>query len=269
MAVFQEKETAPPAETGSWPVGYTRALIAFEVIAVLALSVGQSAVYSLLSFLRSATAPQSLAQQQVALNAPAAPQSWLDLLYQIAGIAFGLAPVLLVVYLLLREGASLRTIGVDLKRLRWDLPRAAAAAAAIGIPGLALYLGAHAAGVEVTVVPTTLPDVWWRIPILVASAAQNGILEEVIWLGFLLRRFDRLGWSRNRSDLTSAVIRGSYHLYQGGGAFVGNIVMGLVFARLYRRWGRVMPLLIAHTLIDTVAFVGWVLFAGHLSWLPK
>jgi membrane protease YdiL (CAAX protease family) len=267
MAVFEE--TAPPAETGPWPVGYTRRLIGFEVVVVLALSVGQSAVYSLLSFVRSATAAQPLAKQQVSLNAAAAPQSWLDLLYQIAGIAFGLAPVLLVVYLLMREGAGLRTIGVDLGRWGWDLPRAAAAAAVIGIPGLGLYLAAHAAGVEVTVVPTTLPDVWWRIPILIASAAQNGILEEIIWLGYLLRRFDRLGWSEYRSDLTSAVIRGSYHLYQGWGAFFGNIVMGLVFARLYRRWGRVMPLLIAHALIDTVTFVGWVLFAGHLSWLPK
>jgi hypothetical protein len=44
--------------------------------------------------------------------------------------------------------------------------------------------------------------------------------------------------------------------------------MGLIFARLYRRWGRVMPLLIAHGLIDTVAFVGYVLLAGHVSWLP-
>lgn len=267
MAVFQE--AAPPAETKPWPVGYTRRLIGFEVVVVLALSVGQSAVYSLLSFVRSATATQPLSKQQVSLNAAAAQQSWLDLLYQIAGIAFGLAPVLLVVYLLMREGAGLRTIGADFGRWAWDLPRAAVAAAVIGIPGLGLYLAAHAAGVEVTVVPTTLPDVWWRIPILIASAAQNGILEEVIWLGYLLRRFDRLGWSANRSDLTSAVIRGSYHLYQGWGAFFGNIVMGLVFARLYRRWGRVMPLLIAHALIDTVTFVGWVLFAGHLAWLPK
>ena len=65
------------------------------------------------------------------------------------------------------------------------------------------------------------------------------------------------------------MIRGSYHLYQGAGAFLGNAVMGLIFGYLYRRWGRVMPLLIAHFLIDAVTFVGYALLAGHVSWLPK
>jgi len=53
------------------------------------------------------------------------------------------------------------------------------------------------------------------------------------------------------------------------GAFLGNAVMGLVFGYLYRRWGRVMPLLIAHFLIDSVTFVGYAVLAGHVSWLPK
>jgi uncharacterized protein len=39
-------------------------------------------------------------------------------------------------------------------------------------------------------------------------------------------------------------------------------VMGIVFAWCYRRWGRVMPLVIAHTLLDTVAFVGYPLAAA-------
>jgi membrane protease YdiL (CAAX protease family) len=64
------------------------------------------------------------------------------------------------------------------------------------------------------------------------------------------------------------VIRGSYHLYQGAGGFIGNAVMGLIFGVLYRRWGRVTPMIIAHFLIDAVAFVGYALLAGHVSWLP-
>jgi membrane protease YdiL (CAAX protease family) len=139
----------------------------------------------------------------------------------------------------------------------------------IGGSGLGLYLAAHAAGAALTVVPTTLPDVWWRIPVLVASAFQNAALEEVVVLGFLLRRFDQAGMSQYRADGASAVIRGAYHLYQGFGGFVGNLVMGLIFARLYRRWGRVTPLLLAHGLIDTAAFVGYVLLVGHVSWLPR
>jgi membrane protease YdiL (CAAX protease family) len=63
----------------------------------------------------------------------------------------------------------------------------------------------------------------------------------------------------------SSVVRGSYHLYQGFGGFVGNLVMGLVFCRAYRRWGRVMPLVVAHGLIDTVTFVGWLYWAHYLG----
>jgi hypothetical protein len=37
---------------------------------------------------------------------------------------------------------------------------------------------------------------------------------------------------------------------------------------LYRRWGRVTPLIIAHSLIDATAFVGYAALHGKVSWLP-
>ena len=61
-------------------------------------------------------------------------------------------------------------------------------ATVIGGAGLLLYLGAFHAGLSVRVVPTTLPAVWWRIPVLVLAAAQNGVLEEVVVCGYLLHR---------------------------------------------------------------------------------
>jgi len=258
------------------PVGaawtWTKRLLWFEVAAVLAVGLGRSAVDSVISLAGSLTQVHSVTKlntQSVALNASAAPgRPWLDLTWQVYGVAFGLAPALLVAYLLTREGVGLRGIGVDGTRPRRDLAYGAAVAACIGGSGLALYLGAHAAGLAVTVVPTTLPAVWWRIPVLVGSAWQNAIVEEVTWNGYLLRRFDQAGLRPQRSDALSALIRGCYHLYQGFGGFAGNLVMGLIFAKLYRRWGRVMPLLVAHALIDTTAFVGYVLLAGHVSWLP-
>ncbi len=269
MAALENAPTRAEPEARGWPVAYTRKLIAFEVVAVLAVSLGRSAVSAFLDLMGSLTAQKSLASQQATLNGSAAPgRPWLDLSYQVYGIAFGLAPVLLVAYLLAREGASLRTLGADRTRPWRDLGAGAAVAAVIGGSGLALYLAAHAAGAALTVVPTTLPPVWWRIPVLVGSAFQNAALEEVVVLGYLLRRLKQAGMSDTRADWVSALVRGSYHLYQGFGGFVGNLVMGLVFARLYRRWGRVAPLLLAHALIDTTAFVGYVLLAGHVSWLP-
>ena len=250
---------------------WTRRLLAFELAAVLAVGLGRSAVDSALSLIDSLTQVKSvtkLSTETVSLNSSAAGNEWMNLTWQVYGIVFALAPALLAAYLLTRERVGLRGIGVDASRPGRDLGYGALVAACIGGSGLAFYLGAHAAGLAVTIVPTTLPAIWWRIPVLVGSAWENAIVEEITWNGYLLRRFDQLGWGERRSDATSALIRGSYHLYQGFGGFVGNFVMGMIFARLYRRWGRVMPLLVAHGLIDTTAFVGYVLLAGHVSWLP-
>ena len=54
-----------------------------------------------------------------------------------------------------------------------------------------------------------------------------------------------------------ALLRGTYHLYQGFGAFIGNVAMGLIFGAIYARTGRLAALIVGHTLIDAVAFVGY------------
>jgi len=192
----------------------------------------------------------------------------LDLFLQLTSISLALAPVLLVFYLLARAGEGPSSIGLDASQPAKDMARGAVLAAVIGGSGLALYLAAYHLGVELNVVAENLPDVWWRIPVLLLSAAQNGILEEVVVVGYLLSRLDRLGVRPWLAIAISAVIRGSYHLYQGIGAFLGNAVMGVIFGILYRRWGRVTPLIVAHALIDAVTFVGYALLAGHVSWLP-
>jgi membrane protease YdiL (CAAX protease family) len=233
---------------GPLPEAGTRAALRTEVWVVLGVSVGASAVFALISLIGKLTAAVPLSQSQATLNASAAPgRPNLDLAYQLASIGFGVVPALLALYL-----------------LGWS----ALLAAAIGIPGLLLYLAAHALGVSATVVPEDLPAVWWRIPVLVLSAAGNAALEEIVVVGYLLTRFGQLGWGRNAALAGSAVLRGSYHLYQGFGAFVGNAVMGVIFARFYQRTGRVAPLAVAHTLLDTVAFVGYAVLHGRVSWLP-
>ncbi|MEU6814318.1 type II CAAX endopeptidase family protein [Streptomyces sp. NPDC046860] len=240
-----------------------------ETLIVLALSLGASGVSALISFIGSVTRPGGLKDQAATLNASAAPgRPWLDLAWQLFGIASALVPVALVAYLLCREGESLRTIGFDRGRPGPDLARGAAVAAVIGSTGIAFYLAARGLGFNLTVVPEALPDVWWKYPVLVLSAMQNAVLEEVIVVGYLLRRLHQLGWTPGTALVASAVLRGSYHLYQGIGGFIGNMVMGVVFVWLYRRWGRVGPLVVAHSLLDIGAFVGYGLLAGKVGWLP-
>jgi hypothetical protein len=44
--------------------------------------------------------------------------------------------------------------------------------------------------------------------------------------------------------------------------------MGIIFGALFMRWRRANPMIIAHFLINAVAFIGYALLAPHVSWLP-
>ncbi|MFJ8659330.1 CPBP family intramembrane glutamic endopeptidase [Streptomyces sp. NPDC093795] len=251
------------------PDGPPRRVLRSETLIVLALSLGASAVSSLISFIGSLTKSAALKEQAATLNGSyALGRPWLDLSWQLFGIATALVPVVLVAHLLLREGSGLRALGFDRTRPWSDLGRGTLVAAGIGSAGLAFYLAMRASGFNLTVVPESLPEVWWKYPVLILSAIQNSVLEEVIVVGYLLRRLGQLGWTPMAALVASSVLRGSYHLYQGIGGFLGNVVMGVVFVLLYRRWGRVGPLVVAHALLDIVAFVGYGLLAGKVGWLP-
>ncbi|MFC9086911.1 CPBP family intramembrane glutamic endopeptidase [Nocardiopsis dassonvillei] len=258
---------APPSPAA--PV--ERGLLRWEILCVLALSLGAAAVSATISFLGVLTEPQSLAEQTASLVRPRADQErpWLDLSWQLFALASALAPVLLVAYLLRRSGDSSATIGFDVRRPGFDLGTGALLAALIGLSGLALYVVSWQLGLTVTIRPSTLAGNWWDVPVLVLQAAKNGILEEVIVVGYLLHRLGQLGWTPWKAVLASSVLRAFYHLYQGVGMFFGNLVMGLVFGWFYLRYGRVMPLVVAHTVIDVVAFVGSVHLIGRLDWLPS
>ncbi len=243
-------------------------MLRWEIFTVFAVSLGASGLNALLSLIGSLLARQSLSSQHALLVGSLSTNNWLDLVLQLVAIAEDLMPVVLVFYLMARSGEPPSVMGLDARQPGRDLLRGAVLAAIIGGAGLGLYLAAYHLGVELNVVPESLPAVWWRIPVLLLSAAHDGILEEILVIGYLLRRLDQLGWTPWKAILFAAVLRGSYHLYQGVGAFVGNAVMGIIFGYLYRRWGRVTPLIIAHTLIDAVTFVGYAALVGKVSWLP-
>ncbi len=247
----------------------TRRLLGWEIVVVFAVSLGAGALFAIINLAGSLTAHKALGRQHALLVGSLAPgRPLLDFTLQLASVAVGLAPVALVVYLMARSGEPPSAMGLDASRPASDAARGAALAAVIGGLGLGLYLAAYRLGISLNVVPENLPAVWWRIPVLILDALHNGIVEEVLVVGYLLRRLGQLGWDPARAIALSAVLRGSYHLYQGFGGFVGNAAMGVVFGVLYRRWGRVTPLIIAHTLIDAVAFVGYAVLHSRVSWLP-
>lgn len=245
-----------------------RTLLA-ETWLVLGVSLGASAVWSVLSLARKLTERAALNEQTTAMNSSVTPdRPWLDLAYQLTGIALALVPVVLALHLLRRGRPDAHhAIGADLRRPGQDLLRGAALAAAVGIPGLGLYALARAVGANTTVAAANLTEQWWTLPVLVLAAAQNAVLEEVVMVGYLFTRWRQAGWPLATVIVVSSLIRGAYHLYQGFGGFVGNAVMGLLFGWVYTRTRRVGPLVVAHTLLDVVAFVGYALLKDRLTWL--
>jgi membrane protease YdiL (CAAX protease family) len=212
--------------------------VRFEVLIVFAITLGLAGVNSLISLVDSALRPVPLNKQHVAINVPLARNGFLDLLAQLAHVVMLAAWGALGLYLLWRAGVKLADIG--LRRYA-------------------------ALGASLTVLPTALTDTWWRIPVLVLAAAANAWAEETLVVAYLITRLRQLGWRENWSVVAAALLRGSYHLYQGPGLAIGNVAMGLVFGRIWQRTNRLWVLITAHTLLDIASFVGYALLGSHLS----
>ena len=245
----------------------SKARLITEITIVLGLSIGMSALYSVVNIAVRLSREEGLSQQSATLNRSASELEWADFLYQILGIVSSLVPVALVIFLLWSaQKPHLGALGLDGTRWGRDSAAGVGLAALIGIPGLGLYLLGRELDLTVTVVPTALTTYWWTVPMLIALALRAGILEEVIAVGYLFARLRLLGVSTWSIILIQSLLRASYHLYQGFGAFVGNFVMGLIFGWIYSKTGRLAPLIIGHTVIDIVAFVGYPV---AVSFLPE
>ncbi|WP_341747033.1 CPBP family intramembrane glutamic endopeptidase, partial [Dermatophilus congolensis] len=257
-----------------------------EMWLVIGVSIGASALRAILSITERLTRDIALSAQTSNLNTPVTPdRPWLDLAYQLLRILLLIIPALLALHLMRRDDTTTdHRIGWHLHTPANDLALGTVLATCIGIPGLGLYLGAKALNINTTVSAASLGDHWWSIPILILASLANAICEEIILIGYLFTRWEQ---ARNADRLAkgkipptppsewipaaravlpililSALLRGTYHLYQGFGGFIGNICMGLILGTVYARTHRVLPIVIAHALIDIVAFIGYTFLAG-------
>ena len=244
-----------------------------EILIVLGLSLGESAVFALWRIVERYLASRPIGQQTATLHPSASSLDVMDFLNQLLRIGFKILPVALALYLLGAGAVRAR----DRLGLVWtgrrasvfgDLARGALLAAAIGIPGLALYRAGRMLGQSVKIDTGGLPDAWWAIVVLLLSAAAAALLEETVAVGYLLTRLGDLQWRIPAMVVASALLRGSYHLYQGWPMAVGNVAMGIVFALAYLKFKRLGPLIAAHFLLDLVSFVGpEVVPESWIDWL--
>lgn len=257
----EPEQAAPPRERPG-----------LELLAVLFVSYLFSGMSALLDLIRSEITVQGgIGSSQTGPLVYAPPPTtypWLDFADNVLTLAHSYAVPLLVLVLLARSpGGRGFGIGFDLHRFGRSLGQGAGFAALIGIPGLGLVYLAHRWGYNASIDAVDFPDVWYRIPYLLLDAFQNGLGEEVVVVAFMLTRLRQCGWSDERALITSATLRGSYHLYQGYGAFAGNAVMGLIYGWWFQRTRRVLPLVIAHSLIDATSFIGYVYLHDRLDWI--
>ncbi len=236
----------------------SRGRLVGEILLVLGVSLGVSSAYAIVNLIDFSTRTKSLSDQSVGLNNSLNDRQVFDFLYQFLGIAFDLVPVALVIYILWQAvSPHLARLGVDFRKPWQDVGLGATLAVVIGAGGIGVYLGARALHLAVSISTDGIPGYWWAIPILLLSALRAALQEEFIVIGYLYARLRELGWSKWTIILSTAAFRGSYHLYQGYGGFVGNFLMGVIFGWLYTRYGRLLPFVVAHFLIDAATFVGY------------
>ncbi len=256
-------------------LSFARRRVRWEIGIVLALSVVPSALFAILRLVELSLGSTPLGESSVALNEPTATEVWLDLTRRFVRAVSILAPVALVIWLCWdRHRTGFQRLGMDLGRhsgasaasvVGRDAVRGAMLAAAIGVPGLALYVISRSLGWTVQVAAAPDEIHWSAVVALILAAVQAALIEEVVVVGYLTQRLRTIGGSVPLLIATSAVLRGSYHLYQGVPMALGNVVMGVVFACAFWYWRdatgqrRVLPLIIAHGVLDAIAFLGYPL----------
>lgn len=225
-----------------------------EIAVVLSLSLLASVVYAIISILESPVAGVTVASVS---QSPSVAR-------QLTALVFGLAPVALVVHLARRTGEGVGTFGLGRERPGRTLLHGAGLAALLGSGGAALYLAAVELGANRFVVPAPPAGNWWTAPILVLASLRAGLLEEVVAVGYLVTRLQQSAWRDARAIAASALLRAGYHLYQGWGGFLGNLVLGAAFGWFFVRTRRTWPLIVAHVLLDVGAGTIYLLFRDRL-----
>jgi uncharacterized protein len=84
-------------------------------------------------------------------------------------------------------------------------------------------------------------------------AVTAGVCEEFLYRGFIMAAFSRSALPVWLVVMTSSVLFGLAHLYQGKGGFVTTTMLGLIFGAARALWVSLVPLIVWHTAVDCLA----------------
>ena len=239
-----------------------------ELALIAAVSLGQSAIYAIVRLV-DITTRGPISEAQAKLNTSESVRPFFDLVYQLLGIGFAVVPVVFALWLMNRDRDTAPSTPSLRARMGWPGSSRDWLAqtlwgvgqfVVIGVGTLGVYFLGRTLGITAEIKPSNLGAYWWTVPVLVLHAIKNGVLEEVLLLGYATDRLQKMHVGPWVAIISLALFRGSYHLYQGIGPFVGNVLMGVLFGYLFffgprSTRGTVMPYVWAHTLIDAVGFI--------------
>jgi membrane protease YdiL (CAAX protease family) len=86
-----------------------------------------------------------------------------------------------------------------------------------------------------------------------ALAVTAGLCEEFIYRGFAMAALTRAGLPGWGAVLLSSILFGLAHLYQGGGGFVGTLIIGAIFGTGRIAYDALAPVMLWHITVDAVA----------------
>ncbi len=173
----------------------------------------------------------------------------LSLTLSIAIVISEFAAAGLVLYLLIRNGEGLQSIGLGGHRFRKDL--------ALLLPvwifvqvipqavGSAILTSLHIP--SYSVVTPALPAAFVAVALL--QSLQAGVVEEIVVLGYLVRRLEQRGWTTTAVVVVAVLVRVSYHLYYGPGV-LPILLWATATVIAYRRFRRLMPFIVCHFVWD-------------------
>ena len=237
-----------PIADDNGPAANDKRGMRFEVMALLCVAV-LPLLYTSLVYLIS---PTTRAEDFAYFANPAS---------QIGFALWDLSVVLLVVYFLWQRGDSFRRMGFTFGIATIPLSLAVFGVAKL-FNKMAVYalLSGPAVDIMVEQVAETAAlfdaehaklGLWALLPTIMAP-----VFEETVVRAYLQTRLVALGWGPIGAAVTSALIQGAYHLYQGPDCAILLFPVFLVFA-LYYAWFRgTTVLILAHFYFDLIAWIG-------------
>jgi membrane protease YdiL (CAAX protease family) len=178
-------------------------------------------------------------------------------LFYIVGIAFELANVGLLIWILRSQGRSLRDIGLAPS---WkDVPKSILLAVVsysfLYLGMMVLFYGYYfTTGRVLDYEAKNIDALGLSLsPVLIVFIVINPFFEELIARAYLMTEVVSLSGSRVLAVIVSAGLQAAYHLYQGGPSAFAIFLMFLVFSLYFARSKRIFPVILAHLYFDLLA----------------